>query len=167
MKAEIITVGTEILIGSILNTNSKYISNKLIELGVDVIRQVSLNDSFEDIIDELKFATEKFDYIFLCGGLGPTNDDLTKEACAKFLNRCIYTDLEEKKELIRNYKKININREVTKNNLKQIMLIEGSKKLKNYWGSALGEYIEDNGKKIFLLPGPPSEFEPMICLKLF
>lgn len=162
MKAEIITVGTEILIGSILNTNSKYISNKLVELGVEVIRQVSLNDNFSDIIDELKIATKKCDYIFLCGGLGPTKDDLTKEACAKFLNRETYIDLEEEKELIKNYKKININREVTKNNLKQVMLIEGSKKLKNYWGSALGEVIEDNGKKYFLFPGPPTEFEPMV-----
>lgn len=162
MKAEIITIGTEILIGSITNTNSKYISNRLVELGVEVIRQVSLNDSYEDIIDELNFAKDRCDLIFLCGGLGPTNDDLTREACAKFLNRKIYTDLEEEKELIKNYKKININRTVTKNNLKQVMLIEGSQKLKNYWGSALGEVIDFDGKKIFLFPGPPQEFEPMV-----
>lgn len=160
MKAEIITIGTEILIGSILNTNSKYLSEKLVQLGVEVVRQVSLNDTSEDILEELNIAVKKVDLIFLCGGLGPTKDDLTKETVAKFVSQPLIYDEEEKNALVTSYEKSG--RKMTLNNLKQVQLVNGSEKLKNYWGAALGECLHFKGKKLFLFPGPPKEFEPMV-----
>lgn len=160
MKAEIITVGTELLIGSILNTNVKFLSERLIDLGVDVVRQVSVADDMNSIIKELNISMNEADLIFLCGGLGPTNDDLTREALAKFLNKKIYIDKDAKEKLVLRFEKIN--KKMTDNNIKQVSLIEGSKKLDNNWGLALGEVNDYNGKKIFLFPGPPKEFEPMV-----
>ena len=160
MKAEIITVGTELLIGSILNTNAKFLSERLIDLGVDVVRQVSVADDMNSIIKELNISMNEADLIFLCGGLGPTNDDLTREALAKFLNKKIYIDTDAKEKLVLRFEKIN--KKMTDNNIKQVSLIEGSKKLDNNWGLALGEVNDYNGKKIFLFPGPPKEFEPMV-----
>jgi len=159
MKASIITVGTEILIGSILNTNSKYISSKLTDAGVDVIRQSSVDDNMEDIIREVKSSYEIADLIILTGGLGPTNDDITKESVAKFLGREIYLDEDEKSKMIERFSKLG--RNFTENNLKQIMLIKGSQKIENHWGVAFGEVVNLDKKKIILLPGPPSEMEPM------
>ena len=160
MKAEIITVGTELLIGSILNTNAKFLSERLIDLGVDVVRQVSVADDMNSIIKELNISMNEADLIFLCGGLGPTNDDLTREALAKFLNKKIYIDKDAKEKLVLRFEKIN--KKMTDNNIKQVSLIDGSKKLDNNWGLALGEVNDYNGKKIFLFPGPPKEFEPMV-----
>lgn len=160
MKAEIITVGTELLIGSILNTNAKFLSERLIDLGVDVVRQVSVADDMNSIIKELNISMNEADLIFLCCGLGPTNDDLTREALAKFLNKKIYIDKDAKEKLVLRFEKIN--KKMTDNNIKQVSLIEGSKKLDNNWGLALGEVNDYNGKKIFLFPGPPKEFEPMV-----
>lgn len=160
MKAEIITVGTELLIGSILNTNAKFLSERLIDLGVDVVRQVSVADDMNSIIKELNISMNEADLIFLCGGLGPTNDDLTREALAKFLNKKVYIDKDAKEKLVLRFEKIN--KKMTDNNIKQVSLIEGSKKLDNNWGLALGEVNDYNGKKIFLFPGPPKEFEPMV-----
>lgn len=160
MKAEIITVGTELLIGSILNTNAKFLSERLIDLGVDVVRQVSVADDMNSIIKELNISMNEADLIFLCGGLGPTNDDLTREALAKFLNKKIYIDKDAKEKLVLRFEKIN--KKMTDNNIKKVSLIEGSKKLDNNWGLALGEVNDYNGKKIFLFPGPPKEFEPMV-----
>lgn len=160
MKAEIITVGTELLIGSILNTNAKFLSERLIDLGVDVVRQVSVADDMNAIIKELNISMNEADLIFLCGGLGPTNDDLTREALAKFLNKKIYIDKDAKEKLVLRFEKIN--KKMTDNNIKQVSLIDGSKKLDNNWGLALGEVNDYNGKKIFLFPGPPKEFEPMV-----
>ncbi len=106
MKAEIITVGTELLIGSILNTNAKFLSERLIDLGVDVVRQVSVADDMNSIIKELNISMNEADLIFLCGGLGPTNDDLTREALAKFLNKKIYIDKDAKEKLVLRFEKI-------------------------------------------------------------
>lgn len=84
MKASILTVGKEILIGSITNTNSKYISEKLTDMGIDVTRQVSVDDDLDEIVKELEYSTKSSDLIIISGGLGPTNDDITRDAVAKF-----------------------------------------------------------------------------------
>ncbi|MET3616531.1 nicotinamide-nucleotide amidase [Peptoniphilus olsenii] len=160
MKAAIITIGKELLIGSILNSNSKYISAKLTDLGVEVLKQVSLDDNMEDILEELKTDSKKFDLIILIGGLGPTNDDITRESLAKFLDKKIYLDQTEKKLMEKRF--LNNSSKMTSNNLKQICLIEGSTKLNNDWGVALGELIEYEDTTYILLPGPPNEMEPMV-----
>lgn len=95
MKASILTIGKEILIGSILNSNSKYISEKLTDIGIEIIRQVSVDDNLDKIVRELNYCTKNSDLIIISGGLGPTEDDITKEAVAKFLNRPIYVDEEK------------------------------------------------------------------------
>ena len=160
MKASILTVGKEILIGSITNTNSKYISDKLTDMGIEVNRQVSVDDNLDEIVNELKYLKKSSDLIVVSGGLGPTNDDITKEAVAKVLNRKIYLDVDEKEKMIDRFTKFG--RTMTPNNLKQVMLIEGSEKIENKWGVALGESIEFDNKRIILLPGPPDEMEPML-----
>ena len=160
MKASILTVGKEILIGSITNTNSKYISEKLTDMGIDVTRQVSVDDDLDEIVKELEYSTKSSDLIIISGGLGPTNDDITRDAVAKFLNRKIYLDQAEKEKMIDRFTRLG--RTMTPNNLKQVMLIEGSEKIENKWGVALGESIEFKGKRIILLPGPPNEMEPML-----
>ena len=160
MKASILTIGKEILIGSILNTNSKYISEKLTDMGIDVIRQVSVDDDLDEIVDELNYISKSSDLIIISGGLGPTDDDLTRDAVAKFLNRKVYLDQAEKIKMEERFNRLG--RTMTPNNLKQVMLIEGSEKIDNQWGVALGEFIEFNNKKIILLPGPPNEMEPML-----
>ena len=160
MKASILTVGKEILIGSITNTNSKYISVKLTDMGIDVVRQVSVDDDLDEIVKELEYSTKSSDLIIISGGLGPTNDDITRDAVAKFLNRKIYLDQAEKEKMIDRFTRLG--RTMTPNNLKQVMLIEGSEKIENMWGVALGESIEFKGKRIILLPGPPNEMEPML-----
>lgn len=160
MKASILTIGKEILIGSILNTNSKYISEKLTDMGIDVIRQVSVDDGLDEIVEELKYISKSSDLIIISGGLGPTDDDLTRDAVAKFLNRKVYLDQDEKRKMEDRFNRLG--RTMTPNNLKQVMLIEGSEKIDNKWGVALGEFIEFNNKKIILLPGPPNEMEPML-----
>lgn len=160
MKASILTIGKEILIGSILNTNSKYISEKLTDMGIDVIRQVSVDDGLDEIVEELNYISKSSDLIIISGGLGPTDDDLTRDAVAKFLNRKVYLDQDEKIKMEERYNRLG--RTMTPNNLKQVMLIEGSEKIDNHWGVALGEFIEFNNKKIILLPGPPNEMEPML-----
>ena len=160
MKASILTIGKEILIGSILNTNSKYISEKLTDMGIDVIRQVSVDDGLDEIVEELNYISKSSDLIIISGGLGPTDDDLTRDAVAKFLNRKVYLDQAEKIKMEERFNRLG--RTMTPNNLKQVMLIEGSEKIDNQWGVALGEFIEFNNKKIILLPGPPNEMEPML-----
>lgn len=149
MKACILTVGKEILIGSITNTNSKYISEKLTDIGIEVNRQVSIDDDLEEIVRELDYSTKASDLIVISGGLGPTNDDITRDAVAKFLNRKIYIDEAEKEKMIDRFTRLG--RNMTPNNLKQVMLIEGSEKIENMWGVALGESIEFDGKRIILL----------------
>ncbi|NMW85870.1 competence/damage-inducible protein A [Peptoniphilus sp. AGMB00490] len=160
MKASILTIGKEILIGSITNTNSKYISEKLTDMGIEVNRQVSIDDDLDEIVKELNYSTNNSDLIIISGGLGPTNDDITRDAVAKFLNRNIYIDESEKEKMENRFTRLG--RTMTPNNLKQIMLIEGSEKIENKWGVALGESIKFDNKRIILLPGPPSEMEPMI-----
>lgn len=160
MKAGIITIGTEILIGSIVDTNSKYLSEKLSELGVHVSHQLSIRDDFRELSIEIQDMIRKVDVLFLCGGLGPTEDDMTKEALADVLNKNLVLDDVQYEKLVDRFNKLK--RPMTSNNKKQAYVIEGSKILDNKWGTAPGEIIEYGNKKIFLFPGPPKEFEPMV-----
>lgn len=160
MKASIITVGTEILVGSILNTHAEYISNRLNDLGVHVDYHISVRDNLEQIEDIIKEQLNKVDILFLCGGLGPTADDMTKEAVSNVIGRSIILDEVQHKKLLKRFKESKF--KMTENNLKQAMVIENSTILDNKWGIAPGEIIEYDNKKIFLLPGPPKELRPMV-----
>lgn len=160
MIASIITVGTEILIGSILNTHAQYISEKLNDLGVHVSYHISVRDDFNELKQVINEQINLVDIVLICGGLGPTADDMTKEALSDIIHKKIIIDSDQHKKLIDRFK--NLNRPMTENNIKQVMVLEESQILENHWGIAPGEYIEYENTKIFLFPGPPKELRPMI-----
>ena len=104
MKAAIILVGTELLNGAMLDTNSLYIAEELNRIGIEIEFKLTVRDVIEEIIKALDYAKKNVDLVITTGGLGPTDDDLTKEAIAKFLNKKLVVDEEEKKILIKKYK---------------------------------------------------------------
>lgn len=159
MNAEILAVGTELLLGQIVNTNACYISQRLPDVGVNVYYHSVAGDNPERLARCLNIAMERSDVIITTGGLGPTNDDITKGIIAKTLGRELILNEEILKEMEAFFKKHN--REMTQNNIKQAYLPKGSIIIKNKNGTAPGCIIESNGKVVIMLPGPPSEMKPM------
>jgi nicotinamide-nucleotide amidase len=160
MHAEVISVGTEILLGQITDTNSTFISKRLAELGIDVYFKTVVGDNEKRLLQALEIASGRSDMVILSGGLGPTKDDLTKQTVAKFLNCGLLTD-KNALEYIEEYYRQN-NRKMTDNNLLQAKYLEGSVSLPNESGMAVGSYYQNqNGPDFILLPGPPSEMRPM------
>ena len=160
-NAEILCVGTEILIGDIVNTNAAYISEKLALLGINQYYQAAVGDNPERLENALRAAIERCDLVIMSGGLGPTYDDLTKETAAKCMGRELYLDersLERIKEIFAFRGKV-----MTKNNEKQAMMPVGSTVFENNAGTAPGCAIEDfeRGKIVIMLPGPPFELKRM------
>lgn len=160
MHAEVISVGTEILLGQIADTNSTFISQRLAELGIYVYFKTVVGDNEKRLLQALEIASGRSDMVILSGGLGPTKDDLTKQTVAKFLNCGLLTD-KNALEYIEEYYRQN-NRKMTDNNLLQAKYLEGSVSLPNESGMAVGSYYQNqNGPDFILLPGPPSEMRPM------
>mgnify|MGYP002672017864 FL=1 len=160
MHAEVISVGTEILLGQITDTNSTFISQRLAELGIDVYFKTVVGDNEKRLLQALEIASGRSDMVILSGGLGPTKDDLTKQTVAKFLNCGLLTD-KNALEYIEEYYRQN-NRKMTDNNLLQSKYLEGSVSLPNESGMAVGSYYQNqNGPDFILLPGPPSEMRSM------
>lgn len=165
MKAEIITVGTEILLGQIDNTNATYLANQLATMGVEAHYQLVVGDNMNHIKHALASAEGQNDLIVVCGGLGPTNDDQTKEAVAQHLNRPLLTDTKQM-QLIKEYFDLR-RRVMVASNQKQAQYVEGATILKNSVGLALGDfYARANGADIAILPGPPSEMKAMFTRSL-
>lgn len=159
MKAEIIAVGTEILLGDILNTNAQYLALQLAELGIDVYYQTVVGDNPQRLEDTLFHAFSRADLIITTGGLGPTEDDLTKETGAKYFEEELVLDERALKRIEKYFNRIG--REMTENNRKQAYVPKNSKVLYNDNGTAPGIMIEKNGKLLVMLPGPPKETVPM------
>ena len=160
MVSEIISVGTEILMGEIVNTDAQYLAKKFNELGYDHYHQETVGDNFEKLMEVLEKALSRADVIVTTGGLGPTDDDMTKECVAKFVNRELVLN-DEALENIKSYLEKN-NFEFTKNNEKQAYLPENAIIIKNELGTAPGFILElENDKVIIVLPGPPHELQPM------
>lgn len=160
MKAEIIAVGTEILTGQIVNTNAQFLSEKFAELGIDVYFQTAVGDNEERLLSILDLA-RRSDMIVLCGGLGPTDDDLTKQTLAKFLNRSLVFDDQARDKLNRFFAaRPAVLR--TSNNERQAQIVEGAIPLQNRTGLAVGALLEIEDKTYIVLPGPPSELKPMV-----
>ncbi|VFB16372.1 competence damage-inducible protein A [Urinicoccus massiliensis] len=159
MRAMIISVGKELLLGDIENTNEVYIARELRKRGVEVIKEITLNDNFSQLRREFQQAVQKIDLLIISGGLGPTEDDLTKEALAGALN----LDLVFNEDLYTSFvgERIKLGRKITSNLKKQFYTIEGSEILSNQWGTAPGEYLTFLNCHIFLLPGPPYELRNM------
>ncbi|MCM1144022.1 MAG: competence/damage-inducible protein A [Blautia sp.] len=159
MIVEIISVGTEILLGNIVNTNAAYLAEKCAGIGLSCYYQDVVGDNEERLSSVLHTALSRADVLLLSGGLGPTQDDLTKETVAKALGRELYLH-EPSKEAIATFFQ-NRGMEITENNWKQAMVPEGCTVIENPNGTAPGIIIEENGKHIILMPGPPGEMIPM------
>ncbi len=164
MTVELISVGTELLLGNIVNTNANYLSQKCAQLGFSLYYQITVGDNEGRLCESIKTALSRSDILILTGGLGPTQDDMTKEAVAKVLNRELIMD-EASREHIASYFRFRYQKDVsaviTDNNWKQALMIEGSIVVENNNGTAPGYIVEDNGKTIILMPGPPNEMLPM------
>ncbi|PYZ98080.1 competence/damage-inducible protein A [Alteribacter lacisalsi] len=159
MKAEIIAVGSELLLGQITNSNARYLSEKMTEVGVDVYFHTAVGDNRERLLSVLDVAVSRSDLIILTGGLGPTKDDLTRETVADFIGKSVVMHPESLAHLESYFQKSG--RPMTENNKKQAAIIEGAEVFPNRNGLACGMAV--NFKKTFiLLPGPPKELEPMV-----
>ena len=159
MKTEIITVGTEILLGDILNTNTHYLSNELANMGIDVYYQITVGDNEQRLLSQLKESFKRSDLVILTGGLGPTEDDITKEVCAKYFNMEMEFHEQSWDKIIEIHNKMN--RKPTENNRKQAYFPKGSLILPNKYGTAPGCIMEKDKKTIIVMPGPPKEMKPM------
>lgn len=162
MVVELISVGTEILLGNIVNTNASYLAEKCALLGCSLYHQTVVGDNEERMEEAIRQAIERADIVILTGGLGPTKDDLTKEVTAKVFGRKLYMD-EHSRARIRDYFEKIKSKKVTENNWKQALVPEGAIVIDNLNGTAPGLILEDKerGKAAILIPGPPNEMKPM------
>ncbi|WP_173257312.1 competence/damage-inducible protein A [Streptococcus sp. 5905] len=165
MKAEIIAVGTEILTGQIVNTNAQFLSEKLAEIGVDVYFQTAVGDNEARLMSLLEIASSRSSLVILTGGLGPTEDDLTKQTLAKFLGKNLVFDPQAQEKLdVFFARRPDYAR--TPNNERQAQIVEGATPLPNETGLAVGGVSEVDGVTYVVLPGPPSELKPMVLNQL-
>ncbi len=159
MNCEIISVGTEVVTGDIIDTNAPYLSKELVSLGIDTMYRTSVKDDDKTILEVLNIAKKRADLIITIGGLGPTYDDFTKEEVAKVNGlKLVRSDKAEQK--IRDYFD-KTGRKMTDNNLRQADIIEGSLAIDNDNGTAPGILLEKDNKIFILFPGPPNELIPM------
>ena len=165
MKAEIIAVGTEILTGQIVNTNAQFLSEKLAEIGVDGYFQTAVGDNEARLLSLLEIASQRSNLVILTGGLGPTEDDLTKQTLAKFLGKDLVFDpqAQEKLDIFFAHRPDYAR---TPNNERQAQIVEGATPLPNETGLAVGGVSEVDGVTYVVLPGPPSELKPMVLNQL-
>ncbi len=163
MTAELISVGTEILMGNIVNTNAAYIAEQLVRLGISVYHQETVGDNAERLYDTLLQATKRADLVIVTGGLGPTQDDLTKVTAAKVCGKGMHMDHRARLMIEDYFNERGLGWEsITENNWKQAIVPDDSTVLYNYNGTAPGMIIPAaNGSEIILLPGPPGELVPM------
>ncbi len=159
MTCELISVGTELLMGNILNTNAQYLSQKLADLGINCYLQTTVGDNGERLEEAVHRALERADFVILTGGLGPTSDDLTKETVSDAFQKTLVLDEKSLDYIKQRFQRMG--REMTPNNIKQAMFPEGCLILPNPNGTAPGCIVEGEGKAAILLPGPPYEMEPM------
>lgn len=160
MRAEIIAVGTEILLGQIVNTNAQYLSQKLSELAINVYNQSVVGDNVTRLRESIESAFERSDMIILTGGLGPTKDDLTKETVAQYFGLKLVRDEKSLENIVSRFNLMK-HGEMPKSNEKQADMPEGCIILPNDDGTAPGGIIEKNGKTAIFLPGPPYEMKMM------
>lgn len=160
MKAEIITIGDEILSGQTIDTNSAYIGERLNHLGIEIIFKTSVGDNIKNISEAIYNALNRADVVITAGGLGPTNDDLTKKAVVKVFRKNLVFHEEILKKVENNFRKRGIS--MPKINQNQALIPQGAKALNNLWGTAPGIFIEDSKKLFFALPGVPLEMRSIL-----
>ncbi|ACQ52317.1 competence/damage-inducible protein A [Clostridium botulinum] len=159
MKAEILCVGTELLLGDIVNTNAQYISKELANIGIEVYHHSVIGDNENRLLKELERAFNYCDLVITTGGLGPTKDDLTKESVAKFFQEDLVLHEKSLKQI---EKRLScFNKSMTESNRKQAYFPKNCEILENPNGTAPGFIIEKDNKIAIILPGPPYEMQPM------
>ncbi|MEX0799826.1 MAG: competence/damage-inducible protein A [Dehalococcoidia bacterium] len=159
MKAEIISVGTEILLGDILDTNSQYLAVRLAPLGVDLHYISKVGDNLNRLAEAIGRAHERSDAVLITGGLGPTEDDVTREAIAQTLGEEMHVDRETEQRLRQMFAARGFT--FPERNVKQAMLIPSARAIANPRGTAPGWWVEKDGRYIVAMPGPPAELERM------
>jgi len=159
MDAEIIAVGSELLTPLYLDTNSLFLTGRLNALGIEVRFKTVVGDRADDLATVLRDALSRSRLIILTGGLGPTEDDLTRRVVAEVLGRDLHEDPEIRQQIQERLARFR--RPMAENNLRQAMLPEGAEWLENKHGTAPGIWIEEDGNLVVLLPGPPGELEAM------
>ena len=160
MRAEIIAVGSELLTSSRVETNSLFITKKLNELGIKVMRKLVVGDREEDLQAALATALKDAEIVFFTGGLGPTNDDITREVISQSLGRELSLDGAILEDLKARYEKFGL--KMMGNNQRQAMVPSGAKPIANPYGTAPGLFFKEKETLLFLLPGPPRELKPMM-----
>lgn len=166
MVVELISVGTELLMGNIVNTNTQFLAEQCALLGLSMYHQVTVGDNRERLSEAVRTALGRSDVVILTGGLGPTEDDLTKEVCAEVMGFALKEDAHTKKR-IQEYFKNSIFKVIPDNNWKQAMVPEGAIVLDNDNGTAPGLILEKGKKAAVLLPGPPGELYPLFKNQVF
>jgi nicotinamide-nucleotide amidase len=159
MKAEIIAVGSELLTPDRVDTNSLFLTEELNKLGIEVVRKSVVGDNRDTLSAAFKEALERVELVIASGGLGPTEDDLTRETVAELLGRKLQLNHAILQSIEGRFRQLG--REMPPVNVRQAMVPEGAEALENPRGSAPGLWIEDSGRMIALLPGPPRELKPM------
>ena len=160
MTAEIISVGTELLLGEVVNTDAQYISRCLADLGIDCYFVTAVGDNKLRLRQTVRTALERSDLVILSGGLGPTSDDITKAAVCEEMGLETYLDERQIERIAAHFKRQN--KEMTENNRAQAILPVGCTVFDNDCGTACGFGYEEGGKHVILLPGPPRELQPMV-----
>jgi nicotinamide-nucleotide amidase len=160
MRAEIIAVGSELLAQARLETNSVFITKRLNESGLRVMRKLVVEDREEEIRGALESAMELSEVVILTGGLGPTHDDITREVVSRVLGRKLASDPRILEGLKSRYQRAGL--KMTDNNLRQTMVPEGGEWMENPNGTAPGLFLREGDRLLFLLPGPPREMKPMM-----
>lgn len=160
MICEIIIIGTEIVKGQILDTNSKYLSSVLSDMGYKINFITAVDDNYERIYNTIRTAYERSDVIILTGGLGPTSDDITREICADLFKRKLIFRKKLKNKIEEHFRKRNLSMPLI--NIKQAYIPKGALVLNNNVGTAPGFIIEENKKSIIVMPGVPKEMTDMM-----
>lgn len=159
MKAEIVSVGTEILLGEILDTNAQYLAVRLPPMGIDLYYVSGVGDNLQRLAETVGRAHKRSDLVLITGGLGPTEDDLTREAIALSLDEEMYVDSDMEERLRSFFAARGFT--FPERNVKQAMLIPSARAIPNPRGTAPGWWVEKDGRIIVAMPGPPPELERM------
>src|SRR5215471_16775645 len=158
MKAEIIAVGSELLTPDRLDTNSLFLTEELNSIGIEILRKTIVGDNRQLLAEAFRDALDRVPLIVASGGLGPTEDDLTRETVAELLGRKLRRNEELLRYIERRFQ--SLGREMPEVNVRQAMVPEGAEVLENPRGTAPGLWLENSGHIIALLPGPPRELKP-------
>jgi nicotinamide-nucleotide amidase len=160
LRAEIIAIGSELLTPTRVDTNSLFITEQLNRLGIDVVEKHIVGDELARLTETIATSLARSEIVILSGGLGPTEDDLTRAAAAAALGSELVFSAEQEAILIQRFNQIH--RKMAENNRRQAWLIEGAEAIPNPHGSAPGQFFKTASGALFLLPGPPRELKPMM-----